>query len=138
MRRHALGIIGLVLIVTGLFILFRYGWDSGQTSFVGSVCMRIGIILGLLWLALPQLTDLFTRWPLWVMGSFAMGIMVLAVRPKLFVVVGPILASIAVLQFVGLLFKPPSTANRSNKPRKGNDKQPTTDDKPPLPKLTLL
>lgn len=53
MRRHWLGLIAAVALIAGG--LLRW---SGVNSYVANSSLRIGIVLALLWLALPQLLQM--------------------------------------------------------------------------------
>src|SRR6478752_1008195 len=55
MRRTTLGILSLVLLLVGLIAVFRGPADGSASGFAGG-CIRVGIVLGALWLALPQIT----------------------------------------------------------------------------------
>lgn len=89
------------------------GEDSERGQVTAAISMRVGFVLGALWLALPQLSQLRTRFPIWLWGCLALGGLVIAVRPNLFVPVLILLGAICLLQFVGWLFKPPPGARRS-------------------------
>ena len=114
MRRHALGIFSAVLILAGIILLANYG-NAGEMGMAASVCLRAGLVVGAIWLAFPQLSQISTRFPPWLIGCCLVGIGVLVWRPQLFVVVGPLLGAIAVIQFFGWLMKPPP--KRKRKPR---------------------
>jgi hypothetical protein len=87
MRRRALGIASLLLIVTGGAI---YVWHAGS----GAVLMRAGVACGVLWLAYPQLKQVPKI--LWIgIVLFAIS---LAVRPKLAPVFLVLLIAIAILR----------------------------------------
>src|SRR5438445_13583682 len=55
MRRTTLGILSIVLLIVGLIAVFRGPADGSASGFAGG-CIRVGIVLGALWLALPQIT----------------------------------------------------------------------------------
>ncbi len=69
MRRAALGLIAGFLLVIGVIAWKDAPPGSDREFFVGT-CIRAGLVLGALWLALPQLTSLFTGAPRWVLGWF--------------------------------------------------------------------
>ena len=69
MSRKVLGIIAaLLLVVGGITAVFGPGGNSA-TGFAGG-CIRVGLVLGALWLALPQIQAAVKRLPGWVMGWF--------------------------------------------------------------------
>src|SRR5437773_1910994 len=69
MRRTTLGIIALSLLLVG-FIAVMNGPGGGSAWGFSGVCLKSGLVLGALWLALPQLESLATRWPRWLLSWF--------------------------------------------------------------------
>jgi hypothetical protein len=69
MRRASLGIIALLLLVVGTVALFNGPGGSDAWGFSG-VCIKSGLVLGALWLALPQLQAVMTRLPRRLLGWF--------------------------------------------------------------------
>ncbi len=53
MRRHLLGILAIVLIALGLMLMYLE-----VNEYVANSSWRIGLVLGALWLALPQLSGM--------------------------------------------------------------------------------
>ena len=104
-----MGLIASAFLALALVIHLR-GGDS--STFLMSVCMRVGFLLGALWLALPQLSQISQRTPPWFAGGVLLLGLVIAVRPKSVVFVLPILAAMALLHFWGWLFKPLPNAKR--------------------------
>ncbi len=69
MNRNALGIIAAVLLLLGgITAVFGPGGNSAS-GFAGG-CIRVGLVLGALWLALPQILSTAARMPGWAMGWF--------------------------------------------------------------------
>jgi hypothetical protein len=70
MSRKALGIIAaLLLVMGGITAVFGPGGNSSATGFAGG-CIRVGLVLAALWLALPQIQAAVKRMPGWVAGWF--------------------------------------------------------------------
>lgn len=121
MRRHAFGILAIGLLCAAVYGLARYGIDNSQASMLSSMCLRIGLVLGAIWLAFPQISRLTvttSTWFLLLLGAIGM---MIAARPKLIVVLGPIMLLLILLQFFGWLIKPLSrgTSTRSGPARRG-------------------
>lgn len=115
MRRHLLGVIGVILLATGFIILSQYGTGSSRTSMLASVCIRAGLVLGALWLALPQL---LSRSPPWFIVCLVTGLLILVWRPRMAIIVLPLLAGLGILQFIRWLSKPlPAPGNRQQATR---------------------
>jgi hypothetical protein len=69
MRRTTLGIIALSLLVVGLIAVMNGPGGSSAWGFSG-VCLKSGLVLGALWLALPQIQSIATRLPRSLLGWF--------------------------------------------------------------------
>jgi len=69
MRRTSLGIIALSLLVVGLVAVMNGPGGSSAWGFSG-VCLKSGLVLGALWLALPQIQSIAARLPRSLLGWF--------------------------------------------------------------------
>lgn len=112
MRRHVLGALSAVLLLTAVGGWWLYGWQYSQTSVLMSMCQRIGLVLGACWLAYPQLVGLLTRTSLWFALLVSSVGLIILVRPRTAVVLIPAVLVLAVLQFIGWLIKPPPRRGR--------------------------
>src|SRR5438034_8837300 len=69
MSRKLLGIVAaLLLAIGGLTALLGPG-GSNAAGFAGG-CIRVGLVLGALWLALPSIQSALTQLPRWILGWF--------------------------------------------------------------------
>ena len=70
MNRNLLGIVAAILLLLGGITLF-FGPDSNNAAsgFAGG-CIRVGLVLGALWLALPQILATIASMPGWLLGWF--------------------------------------------------------------------
>jgi hypothetical protein len=68
MQRKLLGIVALVLLALGLITTLRGPTDGGAKGFAGG-CIRVGMVLGALWLALPQIKATAASLPRWAMAK---------------------------------------------------------------------
>ena len=91
MQRQILGVLALVLLIAG--VAFSVGGEERQD--VAGLCVRIGLILGALWLALPELTRPGARWLFVAIIVFAF---VLAKFPKMTIYAAILLVALAVLR----------------------------------------
>jgi len=69
MNRHTLGIIAAVLLLIGGITAVTGPSGSNAAGFAGG-CVRVGLVLGALWLALPQIRAILIRLPHSIFGWF--------------------------------------------------------------------
>ena len=69
MSRKSLGIVAVLLLVLGLIIAFRGPEDGSGKAFAWG-CIRVGLVLGALWLAFPQIVAVFKKAPAWLLSWF--------------------------------------------------------------------
>jgi hypothetical protein len=69
MSRKSLGIAAALLLIVGLFIWWR---GPGGENALGLAygCIRVGLVLGALWLAFPQIVGLLKAMPRSLVGWF--------------------------------------------------------------------
>ena len=104
MRRILLGILSLVFLAASV-ALYLQGVND-DNIFLLSVCQRVGIVLGAMWLAYDQMLSLSQRVPPWFLGGVGMCLIILVIKPKAIFFVAPLLALVALMQFVAWLIKP--------------------------------
>jgi hypothetical protein len=93
MRHLATGIIALLLLVgSGLLFLLRPEWDE-SLAFASS-SLRIGLVLGAIWLAYPELI----RLPKWLIPLLIGAAVTVAFRPKSALFLVPIVLVVLILR----------------------------------------
>ena len=122
MRRHTVGIIALLLLAIAGYGFARHGFEGGEISFFWNSCWRMGLVLGAMWLALPQLLNLTRNVSPWLLALLSLIGAFLVIRPRSIVFLGPVLLILALLQFFGWLVKPPpkKKSTRQHSRRRGN------------------
>jgi hypothetical protein len=95
MRRNLLGIIALVSLLLGAVLHFAGGGESHYLEWT-SALLRVGAVLGAVWLAMPELRRPGSRW---VVGAILLAFVIMAWRPRLFLVA-------AVLLGIALILRP--------------------------------
>jgi len=114
MNRLALGIVAIALVLIGLMTQLQY--PSEGAAFAGA-CIRIGLVLGALWLALPQISYVWKHTPRWLLIVAAVALAVCVFNPWYFLAAVPILAG---LWFLGpkvtAVWKAKSGASAAAKP----------------------
>jgi hypothetical protein len=69
MNRNLLGIVAAILLLLGGITHFLGPGGNSASGFAGG-CIRVGLVLGALWLALPQILATIARTPGWLIGWF--------------------------------------------------------------------
>jgi hypothetical protein len=72
MRRTTLGILAIFLIVLGFIVAWRGPEDGSAVGFAGG-CVRVGLVLGAIWLAWPSIAAAIKRVPGWLVSWFVRG-----------------------------------------------------------------
>ncbi|MBB77333.1 MAG: hypothetical protein CMJ75_22740 [Planctomycetaceae bacterium] len=109
MQRYFLGILALLLTTTGLLWLWN-GTNNELENAIAAACLKVGPVLGALWLAFPQVLQLVRRFPPTLIVAIVVSSGFVIVRPKSAPFVVPVLFAILGLHYLGLLFK--STAKK--------------------------
>jgi F0F1-type ATP synthase assembly protein I len=92
MRRHTVGIIALVLLASAL-ALWLWQTNGAYDALLGAL-VRVGLVMATFWLAWPDVN----RLPAWSFAAVPIMLLVIAVRPKWFLILLPILIALAVLR----------------------------------------
>ena len=103
MRRVALGIIAAILLISG--VVFSIQAEGGGQSMLAGSCVRAGIMLGAIWLAWPQLQDLASKTPWWLVTSVLLVGLLVAARPNTARFAIPILLVVLALKWFGNVFR---------------------------------
>ena len=93
MRRHLIGIIGLLLLC-GAAAFWIWPPTDAWTVQLHSACQRVGPVLIVLWIAYKELD----RLPGWILATFPVLLVVLAIKPRIFLMLIPLLIALAILQ----------------------------------------
>jgi hypothetical protein len=104
-RRHAIGVVAFVLLVASVTLLVRYDENVGQVA--GTICLRVGLTLGALWLAFPQLLAIAAKYPPRLLAAVVIGCLVAIVYPRSFPVVLILVAVVGAIEAAGRFLRPP-------------------------------
>jgi hypothetical protein len=94
MQRHLVGVLALILVAAGLAALWGAGNEATRQN-LGAGCLRVGAVLAVLWLALPDVARPGSRW---VVLGLVIAVFILTKYPKLIVLVLAFLAALALLR----------------------------------------
>ena len=90
MHRPTLGLISLVLVIGGTILMVR---PIDGDSYVGAISLRAGLVLGAIWVSLPNIR----RAPRWLLAAVAILAVILIVRPRLLLYALPVAAVVALI-----------------------------------------
>jgi hypothetical protein len=93
MNRNLLGLIAVGLLLLGGGIVLRGDWSGNSLGFAGG-CIRVGLVLGALWLALPQVQAFFAKTPRWLLIASAIGLVGVVIKPMLLLIAIPLLGAL--------------------------------------------
>lgn len=105
-RRHALFGISIAFLASGLFLAST---SSAETEFLRGLCLKVGIVLFMLWLALPQLQKL--NW--WAVLPVLVVAAIAVIRPQMVLVLARIIVPLAPVLFLIWLFWTPKKNMRA-------------------------
>ena len=93
MRRHAIGMISITLLLGAVWFLI---WppDGAAAQQLETACRRVGLLMGALWLAYPQLY----RLPNWLWTALPVLVVILAFRPRWLLLAVPLIIVLAILK----------------------------------------
>lgn len=78
MNRVSLGLTALFLLIIGVVVAVQQ--PEGGAVFAGA-CIRVGMVLGALWLAAPQVTSFWKKTPKWLLVAGAVALVVCVIHP---------------------------------------------------------
>ena len=88
MTRMLLGILAVALLLGGGVMLLTSP-EGGVGLTVSGGCIRMGLVVGALWLAYPQIISFLSTTPKWLLTVSAIGVVFVVVNPKLLLFVIP-------------------------------------------------
>jgi hypothetical protein len=111
-RRHLLGFLALVFL--GLAAVLLSVYQDGTLYVLGSMSLRIGMTLAVLWFALPQVLVLTQKLPPRLTAAiFLGGLIVVATRGKAALLVLLVLVLMTGVEMVGWVLNPLPRKRRS-------------------------
>jgi len=91
-RRHAIGIIAVILLLAAV-ALWIWPLKTNWYQPFWAACCRLGPCMAVLWLAYPEVK----RLPPWLLGAFPVLVIILAAKPRWFLIALPIVIALAIL-----------------------------------------
>jgi hypothetical protein len=96
MQRTILGILAAALLLGSAAIWAIAPSDSTLHSAEGAM-VRLGLIFGAMWLAIPNFTIIFVRVPPWLIAATIAALFVVARWPRTIFVLGPLMILLWIL-----------------------------------------
>jgi len=96
LRRSVFGLLALMCLAVGIYFsgIGSGGSPADTDMFVYGISMRIGMVLGAIWLAYPELS----RIPRWMYVILLIAATAVMIQPKLILVIAPIVIAIWVFR----------------------------------------
>ena len=91
MQRQAIGVIALVLLLAA-GVLWFWPLATGHEAVLGGL-VRVGAVMAALWLAYPDVK----RLPAWGLAVIPVLLVLVAVKPRWFLILAPLVIMLAVL-----------------------------------------
>ena len=99
-------IVAAVSLICLAIAAFLFSSDPDwQKNVIMAVCLRVGVLLGVIWLAMPQLRLFSDRIPAMIMGAILLLIVLMATRPKVFTILGSLVVVITALAAISSWLK---------------------------------
>jgi len=94
MRRHAVGLIALVLLLVGSGLWLWSPDSEGACQMALLACLKMGGLMIILWIAYRDVE----RLPAWLLATFPLLLGILAIRPRWFLFFLPLVIALAILR----------------------------------------
>lgn len=117
MQRILLAVIAAILTISGIVLM---GFESATYSAAASACLRSGLVLGALALALPQVKRLFEVAPPWFLACTALGLLLIIRWPRS---IGIVLPALVALWFLGPRSKRAAPTNARARSKAGHPRK---------------
>jgi hypothetical protein len=93
MTRIKIGLAAVVLLVAAV-VLYARGQGGSAGGGLAGACMKVGLVFGALWLALPQIERFIKGAPKWLLAASVAALVVCIFAPWLLLIVVPALAAL--------------------------------------------
>ncbi len=94
MRQATLGILAALLVAGAVYFSLWPPEQQGVRAWVLPACVRMGALTAALWMAWDDLQ----RLPKWFLGTAVTALVLVALRPKLFLVLVPLVVILAIIR----------------------------------------
>jgi len=101
-QRIVLGAIAAIMLLAGIAM---YAFFPAANPAVTAILIRVGTVLGVVWLAFPQLKTAGQRMPMVVVCGLLGGLVLMAARPNLFKIAAALIVVLIALSLVAKVFR---------------------------------
>ncbi len=98
-QRHALGLFGIGFLMAA-FVLGMSGFAGSTQKFALGAAVRVGVLLSVLWIALPSVQSLYRYFPAWVWYSAITVLLAAALQGRIVVLVAAFFVVLVALQLI--------------------------------------
>jgi hypothetical protein len=101
-QRILLGAIAALMLLGGIAL---YAFFPAANPALTAILIRVGTVLGVVWLAFPQLRTVGQRVPVVIICGALAGLVLMAARPNLFKVAAALMVLLTVLSLLAKVFR---------------------------------
>ncbi|HAN96941.1 MAG TPA: hypothetical protein DCQ98_05670 [Planctomycetaceae bacterium] len=98
-QRHALGLFGIGLLISA-FVLGTNVSAGSTSEFARGALVRVGVLLIVLWIALPSVQSLYRYFPKWVWYGAVAVLAAAALQGRIVVIVAAFFVVLVALQMI--------------------------------------
>ena len=101
-QRIILGAIAAIMLLLGIAL---YAFFPAANPAVTALLIRVGTVLGVVWLAFPQLKTVGQQVPVVIVCGLLGGLVLMAARPNLFKIAAALIVILIVLSLLAKVFR---------------------------------
>ena len=101
-QRILLGAIAAVMLLVGIAL---YAFFPAANPAMTALLIRVGSVLGVVWLAFPQLKTVGQRLPVVILCCLLGGLILMAARPNLFKIAAALIVLLGALSLIAKVFR---------------------------------
>ena len=101
-QRILLGTIAAIMLLAGIVL---YAFFPAANPAVTAILIRVGTVLGVVWLAFPQLKTVGQRVPVAIVCCLLGGLVLMAAQPNFFKVAAALIVLLVALSLVAKVFR---------------------------------
>ncbi len=101
-QRVVLGAVAVIMLLAGVAL---YAFFPAANPALTAILIRVGTVLGVVWLAFPQLRTVGKRVPVVIVCGLLGGLVLMAARPNLFKVAAALIVLLVALSLIAKVLR---------------------------------